>query len=229
MTQEGRESLAKIRSLSYILFIFYFAMFFHTGLTKLFNTSETKILYGFIAIIATQILLCTLHIIKFGMTVQSGKKKSVTMMVAARVRAFFMIQGVFLIVQAVNATVMRSQFIDFGCIVINILNMIMVLKNLTILQRGSFTQDLIEEASCGAKANNLKRQKKEAAKKTNTDQEDKTYRKKNKSNKSRKNYQANLKTKAETVNKQLEKKKLAENKESNNEKKLQELKALKKK
>ena len=197
MTRDGRESLAKIRTLSYILFIFYFVMFFHSWLTKLFQTSETKILFGFIAIIATQIILCTLYIVKFATTLHNDKKKKVTTMIAARVRVFFVIQVIFLAAQAINATVMKSKFIDYGCIFVNILNMIMVLKNLTILQRRSYTQEMVEEASCGVKAKNLKKQRKEAQKKAKKGEEEGSIKKKNKSNKSRKNYKAHLKTKEE--------------------------------
>lgn len=197
MTRDGRESLAKIRTLSYILFIFYFVMFFHSWLTKLFQTSETKILFGFIAIIATQIILCTLYIVKFATTLHNDKKKKVTTMIAARVRVFFVIQVIFLAAQAINATVMKSKFIDYGCIFVNILNMIMVLKNLTILQRRSYTQEMVEEASCGVKAKDLKKQRKEAQKKAKNGEEEGPIKKKNRSNKSKKNYKAHLKTKEE--------------------------------
>ncbi len=229
MTREGKIALAKIRSLSYMLFIFYFVMIFHQLLTELFNTSETKILFGFIAIIATQIILCTLYILKFGMTVQSGKNKNVALMIAARVRVFFLIQILFLIIQAINATVMKSAFIDYGCIAVNFLNMIMVLKNLTILQRGSYTQDLIEEANCGYKAKDLRKQRKLAAQRAKNGEEEKPAEKKNKSNKSKKNYKAHLKTAEPAVKKKASDSLPDKEKFSKAEEKIEELKALKKK
>jgi len=192
MNKEGRSALAKVRTYCYILFMCYAVMLFHYGLSNLFKVSVTRVQYGLIAIIAVQIIMCIMYVVKFATTVQGGKKKDVNMMIAARVRVFFLIQALFLAVQAVNASVMESKLIDYGCTVVNILNMIMVLQNLTILQRQNFTGDMIDEASGKA----MEEKKKKAAAATK-DEKTETYKKKNKSNKSKKNYRVHMDRKAE--------------------------------
>lgn len=219
MTREGRIALAKIRKFSYILFFCYALSFFHNLLSNLFHVSINRILFGFIAIEVCQLIIMMLHIFKFATTIQGDKNKNVTTMIAARVRVFITIQIVLLLVQAINSGSMKSSLIDYGCIALNICNLFVVLQNLTILERKSFTEEQRLEA-------NGQRPVTRRSKKSVSLEPKPEPAKQNKSNKSKKNYHKYQKSQSQAT---TSNNKVSENlSKEEQQKELAELKKLKK-
>lgn len=135
--KEGIMALSKVRMYTYLIFLFDLMLLVHSSIADIFNTSDRKILYACIMLIIFQIVVSILWIVKFATTLK-GKRKQTGMMYASRVRLFLMLQFIPAVVLVVNDYVFHSYAADKIAILTNILFLIYVLKNLTILQRGQY-------------------------------------------------------------------------------------------
>ncbi len=138
MNAQGMTALAKIRKYSYLIFIFDMLLLVHGSIADVFKTSDNKIVYGFVALIFFQVTMGILLIIRYGMTVQNNKNKKDLLMYAARVRVFFTAQYAFLVVLVINQGWLHSYALDKITILMNVVMLVYVLKNCTILQRARY-------------------------------------------------------------------------------------------
>lgn len=135
MNREGFLSLRKIRTYSYIIFLFELFLLVHGRIAGLFDTTDRKILYGLILLIFFQVTICTLHIVKYVTTVgQKNKKRKEIIMHTSRIMVFFVGMYLVLALLIANDAIYHNYYVDKILIVSGILMLFYVLKNLTILE-----------------------------------------------------------------------------------------------
>lgn len=160
---EGLQALGKARAYSYMLFGFDIALMLHELIAKLFNVSDTKILFGFLALVAIQATIGSMYLVKYaseardiimgssGKRGKKGKKAKATkasaerekevekaMMYASRARYMFLANYVVVILLLLNSLQIHSIFVDKSVVFAGIILIYFQLKYITILQRGRF-------------------------------------------------------------------------------------------
>lgn len=135
--REGAEALAKLRAYAYLIFAFDVALLLHSNIAELLDTSDRKILYGFVLLSFFQVTMCVLLIVKYATTVQRSRQKKVIIMYSARVRIYCIMQYIILLMMVGNEafSLKYAYWIDKFLVLLNILFLVFLLKNLTVLQR----------------------------------------------------------------------------------------------
>lgn len=137
--REAAIALAKVRTNTYIIFFLQLLTLGRGLLEDVFGISNTKALYGLVAILTIEALICTLHIVKFVSEIPPKEKNIKPMtMYAARIRYILLLDMILMIV----LVIVHSQFgiapVVTGIILLTILLDYWILKYLTILQRNRY-------------------------------------------------------------------------------------------
>lgn len=161
---EGVQALAKARTYTYMLFAFDVLLLFHAGIANLFNTSDTKILYGLIALIVLQATIGSMYVVKYaseasniinatyskgkGKNKKSNKATKATaerdrdlksaMMYASRARFIMLGHYVIVVLLLLNNLQIHSYLFDKIVAACSFVLIYFILKYVTILQRGRF-------------------------------------------------------------------------------------------
>jgi len=134
----GLAALQKCRFFVYLNFFFLLVTMFHKAISGFFGISDTKVLYGMILMIAAQVIVASMHIVKFATTieqfVEKDRQKEATMY-TARARFFILMQAIVLILLTINHVQFTNLFLDVIICLIGVTFIIFTLQNLTILQR----------------------------------------------------------------------------------------------
>lgn len=132
-------ALAKVRTNTYIIFFLQLLTLGRGILEDVFGISNTRALYGMVAILTIEALICTLHLVKFVSEIPPKEKNIKPMtMYAARIRYIFLLDMVLMIA----VVIIRSQFemavAENILLVCTVLLDYWILKYLTILQRNRY-------------------------------------------------------------------------------------------
>lgn len=159
---EGYQALGKVRAFTYLIFVFDVLLLFHQGIANLVRTTDTRILYGLIMMVAIQSVISQMYVVKYASEAENiifgsiktggkGKSKKATkasadrqkelskaMMYAARTRYFILANFIIVALLLLNSLQIHSYIFDKIVVCGGIVLIYFVLKNLTILQRGRF-------------------------------------------------------------------------------------------
>ena len=145
--------LAKTRTYLYLIFVCEFVSLFARQINGLTGFDLKRIVFGFIALIAMQLIVVVMYNLKFTMEVTSrmsktpakkGQKKKKNsrddilndmLTLAARIRVFMIVTGVILIIQALAFQFVNEPLIQTMLIVSEITCLILSLQSLTKLER----------------------------------------------------------------------------------------------
>lgn len=150
---QDRSVLAKTRTYLYLIFVCEFVSLFARQINALTGFDLKRIVFGFIALIAMQLIVVVMYNLKFTMEVTSrmsktpakkGQKKKKNsrddilndmLTLAARIRVFMIVTGVILIIQALAFQFVNEPLIQTMLIVSEITCLILSLQSLTKLER----------------------------------------------------------------------------------------------
>lgn len=135
---EGLAALRKCRLFIYLTFAFDFGLFFYHPIASLFHVRDQRILYGFVLMVACQVLVSFMHLVKYASTIEEfvpPEQKKFAVMYAARSRFFILMQYVVLAVILINS--IQYQNLTFNTVLVfgSIVLVALSLQNITILQR----------------------------------------------------------------------------------------------
>lgn len=150
---QDRSVLAKTRTYLYLIFVCEFVSLFARQINDLTGFDLKRIVFGFIALIAMQLIVVVMYNLKFTMEVTSrmsktpakkGQKKKKNsrddilndmLTLAARIRVFMIVTGVILIIQALAFQFVNEPLIQTMLIISEITCLILSLQSLTKLER----------------------------------------------------------------------------------------------
>lgn len=150
---QDRSVLAKTRTYFYLIFVCEFISLFARQINSLTGFDLKRIVFGFIALIAMQLIVVIMYNLKFTMEVTSrlsktpvkkGQKKKKNsrdellndmLTLAAKIRVYTIITGVLLIAQALAFQFISEPLIQTMLIVSEITCLILSLQSLTRLER----------------------------------------------------------------------------------------------
>ena len=150
---QDRSVLAKTRTYLYLIFVCEFVSLFARQINGLTGFDLKRIVFGFIALIAMQLIVVVMYNLKFTMEVTSrmsktpakkGQKKKKNsrddilndmLTLAARIRVFMIGTGVIRIIQALAFQFVNEPLIQTMLIVSEITCLILSLQSLTKLER----------------------------------------------------------------------------------------------
>ncbi|MGN0673545.1 MAG: hypothetical protein ACI4KJ_03835 [Anaerovoracaceae bacterium] len=150
---QDRSVLAKTRTYLYLIFVCEFVSLFARQINDLTGFDLKRIVFGFIALIAMQLIVVVMYNLKFTMEVTSrmsktpakkGQKKKKNsrddilndmLTLAARIRVFMIVTGVILIIQALAFQFVNEPLMQTMLIISEITCLILSLQSLTKLER----------------------------------------------------------------------------------------------
>ena len=150
---QDRSVLAKTRTYFYLIFVCEFISLFARPINSLTGFDLKRIVFGFIALIAMQLIVVIMYNLKYTMEITSrlsktpakkGQRKKNNsrddllndmLTLAAKIRVYTIITGVLLIVQALAFQFISEPLIQTMLIVSEITCLILSLQSLTRLER----------------------------------------------------------------------------------------------
>lgn len=138
LNREGLGALQKSRFFIYLIFVFDLLMMFYAPIAHLFGAKETQILYAIMLMIAAQVIVASMHIMKYTTTVEiflDGKEKDYANMYAARARFCTLLQFLMIVVAVINHVQCQSQLFNTLLCLVGVTLVVLTLQNITILQR----------------------------------------------------------------------------------------------
>ena len=137
--REAAIALAKVRTNTYIIFFLQLLTLGRGILEDVFGISNTRALYGMVAILTIEALICTLHLVKFVSEIPPKEKNIKPMtMYAARIRYILLFDMILMIVLVIVHSEFGIAPVVTGIILLTILLDYWILKYLTILQRNRY-------------------------------------------------------------------------------------------